>query len=31
VRAGGGGAKTLEELFIELVGGDRPAADLNWL
>jgi ABC-2 type transport system ATP-binding protein len=25
------GARTLEELFIELVGGERPLADLNWL
>jgi ABC-2 type transport system ATP-binding protein len=31
VRAGAGGSKTLEELFIDLVGGDRPAADLHWL
>jgi len=25
------GARTLEELFIDLVGGERPLADLNWL
>ena len=31
VRAGMHGAGTLEELFIELVGGERPAAELNWL
>jgi len=31
VRAGGHGNATLEELFIELVGGERPAAELNWL
>jgi ABC-2 type transport system ATP-binding protein len=31
VRSGAGGAGTLEELFIELVGGERPTADLNWL
>jgi hypothetical protein len=31
VRAGAGGAKTLEELFIDLVGGERPAAELHWL
>ena len=31
VRAGAGGAQSLEELFIDLVGGDRPAADLHWL
>jgi ABC-2 type transport system ATP-binding protein len=31
VRSNAGGANTLEELFIELVGGERPAADLNWL
>ena len=31
VRAGVGAARSLEELFIDLVGGERPAADLNWL
>jgi ABC-2 type transport system ATP-binding protein len=31
VRAGALGKGTLEELFIELVGGERPAADLHWL
>jgi ABC-2 type transport system ATP-binding protein len=31
VRAGGHGQGTLEELFIQLVGGERPAADLHWL
>jgi ABC-2 type transport system ATP-binding protein len=31
VRSGAHGRGTLEELFIELVGGERPAADLNWL
>jgi ABC-2 type transport system ATP-binding protein len=31
VRAGAQGKGTLEELFIELVGGERPAAELNWL
>jgi ABC-2 type transport system ATP-binding protein len=31
VRAGAHGKGTLEELFIELVGGERPAAELNWL
>jgi ABC-2 type transport system ATP-binding protein len=31
VRAGAHGKGTLEELFIELVGGERPAVDLNWL
>jgi ABC-2 type transport system ATP-binding protein len=31
VRAGAAGAQTLEELFIELVGGERAAVDLNWL
>jgi len=31
VRAGAHGKGTLEELFIQLVGGERPAADLNWL
>jgi ABC-2 type transport system ATP-binding protein len=25
------GTGTLEELFIDLVGGERPAADLNWI
>jgi ABC-2 type transport system ATP-binding protein len=31
VRAGAHGKGTLEELFIELVGGERPVAELNWL
>jgi ABC-2 type transport system ATP-binding protein len=31
VRAGAHGQGTLEELFIQLVGGERPAADLDWL
>ncbi len=31
VRAGAGPAQNLEELFIDLVGGERPAADLHWL
>src|SRR6187401_550600 len=31
VRAGASGQGTLEELFIQLVGGERPAADINWL
>ena len=31
VRAGAHGKGSLEELFIELVGGERPAADLDWL
>jgi len=31
VQAGALGKGTLEELFIQLVGGERPAADLNWL
>jgi ABC-2 type transport system ATP-binding protein len=31
VRAGKHGTGTLEEMFIELVGGERPAADFNWL
>jgi ABC-2 type transport system ATP-binding protein len=31
VRAGAYGQGTLEELFIQLVGGERPAADINWL
>jgi ABC-2 type transport system ATP-binding protein len=31
VRAGEHGQGTLEELFIQLVGGERPAADLHWL
>jgi ABC-2 type transport system ATP-binding protein len=31
VRAGAHGQGTLEELFIELVGGERPSADLAWL
>ena len=26
-----GARDTLEELFIDLVGGERPAVDLNWL
>ena len=31
VRAGAQGQGTLEELFIQLVGGERPAVDLQWL
>jgi ABC-2 type transport system ATP-binding protein len=31
VRAGAHGQGTLEELFIQLVGGERPAVDLDWL
>ena len=31
VRAGALGTGTLEELFIQLVGGERPAAALDWL
>ena len=31
VRAGSQGTGTLEELFIALVGGERPVAELNWL
>jgi ABC-2 type transport system ATP-binding protein len=31
VRAGKHGTGTLEELFIQLVGGERAAAELNWL
>ena len=32
LRAGGGGGKSLEELFIELVGGDaRPHAAFDWI
>ena len=31
VRAGASGQGTLEELFIQLVGGERPATDINWL
>ena len=31
VRAGAQGTGTLEELFIELVGGEKPAADIHWL
>jgi ABC-2 type transport system ATP-binding protein len=32
LRAGGGGAKSLEELFIGLVGGDaRPHATFDWI
>ncbi len=32
IRAGAAvGARSLEELFIEMVGGERPAADLDWL
>ena len=31
VRSGVHGHGTLEEMFIELVGGERPAADLDWL
>jgi ABC-2 type transport system ATP-binding protein len=31
LRTGDAGASTLEELFIDLVGGDRPRAELGWL
>ncbi len=31
VRSGAQGTGTLEELFIDLVGGERAAVDLNWL
>jgi ABC-2 type transport system ATP-binding protein len=31
VRAGAQGKGSLEELFINLVGGERPAAALDWL
>jgi len=31
VRSGAGVGKTLEELFIDLVGGERAAADFDWL
>ena len=31
VRSGAHGYGTLEELFIQLVGGERAAVDLNWL
>lgn len=31
VRSGTHGSGTLEEMFIELVGGERGAVDLNWL
>jgi ABC-2 type transport system ATP-binding protein len=31
VRSGAHGQGTLEELFIQLVGGERAAVDLNWL
>jgi len=31
VRAGVHGHGTLEEMFIEMVGGERPSAELNWL
>src|SRR3954451_3317717 len=31
VRAGAQGKNSLEELFIELVCGERPAADIHWL
>jgi len=31
VRAGAQGKSSLEELFIDLVGGERPAAALDWL
>ena len=31
VRAGAHGQGTLEELFIQLVGGERAAADFDWL
>jgi hypothetical protein len=32
LRAGGGIGQTLEELFIDLVGGDaRPQTSLDWI
>jgi hypothetical protein len=31
IRAGAADGVSLEELFIGLVGGERPAADLHWL
>jgi ABC-2 type transport system ATP-binding protein len=31
MRTGVHGQGTLEEMFIQLVGGERPAADLHWL
>jgi ABC-2 type transport system ATP-binding protein len=31
LRRGAGGGRTLEELFIELVGGNRPHAALDWI
>ena len=32
LRPGGGSGESLEELFIELVGGDaRPHAELDWI
>jgi ABC-2 type transport system ATP-binding protein len=31
VRSGAGVGQTLEELFINLVGGERAAADFDWL
>ena len=31
IRAGQHGTGTLEEMFIGLVGGERPVAELNWL
>jgi ABC-2 type transport system ATP-binding protein len=31
IRSGVHGHGSLEEMFIELVGGERPAVDLNWL
>jgi len=31
LRAGAHGKGTLEEMFIELVGGERPAASLDWI
>jgi ABC-2 type transport system ATP-binding protein len=31
VRSGAHGHGTLEELFIQLIGGERAAVDLNWL
>jgi hypothetical protein len=32
LRAGGGGGKSLEELFIGLVGGDaKPHAAFDWI
>jgi ABC-2 type transport system ATP-binding protein len=31
VRSGAHGRGTLEEMFIEMIGGERAAVDLNWL